>query len=224
MTMTMTLKLGHGEPEALPWRRIALAAFVQRLLQSAGRPEGRLPIVALDGRSSSGKTTLAGRISRAVPGCCVVHTDDIAWFHSRFGWTDLMVGSVLEPLHQGRAVSFRPPAWDERGRSGSIEIATGTSLVVIEGVGASRSGLAHLLDATVWVQADLRDVETRNAERVRSGETHESGVAGWMAEEFPFIEHDRPWKRATYITCGSAVVPHDRATDVIVSDSRQPAR
>jgi hypothetical protein len=39
---------------------------------------------AVDGRSSSGKTTLAARVQAAVAGSAVVHTDDIAWWHSRF--------------------------------------------------------------------------------------------------------------------------------------------
>ena len=219
--MPMTMTLGAGEPEAFPWRSTELVAFIERVLESAGRAAGRPPIVAVDGRSSSGKTTLARRLSRAVSDCYVVHTDDIAWFHSRFGWADLMADNILEPLRQGRAVSWRPPAWDQRARPGSIDIPTGASLVVIEGVGATRAELVNLLDSTVWVQADLRDVETRNAERVRCGETTVSGVKAWMAEEFPFLEHDRPWERAAHITAGSNVVRHDPDLEVVVSGRRQ---
>jgi hypothetical protein len=217
----MTMTLGVGEPEALPWHSTDLVDFIEGVLGSAGRPAGRAPIVAVDGRSSSGKTTLAGRLSRAVAHCHVVHTDDIAWFHSRFGWADLMTGSILEPLRQGRAVSWRPPAWEDRARPGSIEIPSDAALVVIEGVGASRAELVNLLDTTIWVQADLRDVEIRNAERVRSGESTVSGVREWMAEEFPFLERDRPWKRATYVTAGSSVVGHDPNLQVVVSGRRQ---
>jgi hypothetical protein len=74
---------------------------------------GRPVILAIDGRSNSGKTTLAVRIQRAVPGAAVVHTDDIAWEHSRFGWDDLLVDGVLVPVHQGQPVSYRPPGWAE---------------------------------------------------------------------------------------------------------------
>jgi len=209
--------LGRGEQEGSPWLPDAFEDFVGHLMETARRPGPRPAIVAVDGRSSSGKTSLAGRLNRAVPASCVVHTDDIAWFHSRFGWTDLMLRNVLEPLHQGRAVEFRPLAWNGRGRPGSIVVPIDASLVIIEGVGATRAELGHLLDATIWVQADLRDVETRNAERVRSGETHESGVSAWMAEEFPFLEGDRPWERVSYIIAGSNVVPHSHDMEVIVA-------
>ena len=56
-------------------------------------------VLAVDGRSSSGKTTLAARLQDAVTSSAVVHTDDIAWWHSRFGWADLLIEGVLVPFH-----------------------------------------------------------------------------------------------------------------------------
>lgn len=106
----------------------------------------------------------------------MVHTDDIAWAHSRFGWTDLLIGGVLEPLHQSEPVTYRPPAWDVHGRVGSIAVPHTAVLVIIEGVGASRPGLRDLVDATVYIRANRSDIERRNAARVRSGETTASGV------------------------------------------------
>jgi hypothetical protein len=79
-------------------------------------------VLAVDGRSNSGKTTLAGRIRDLVPGAVVIHTDDIAFEHSRFGWADLLMDGILLPVHAGRAVSYRPPKWNEHGRPGSLEI------------------------------------------------------------------------------------------------------
>jgi hypothetical protein len=106
-------------------------------------------VVAIDGRSSSGKTTLARRVADTVPATAVVHTDDIAWFHSRFGWADL-AKRVLEAVHDGAALSFRPPVWDERRRDGAIVVPRGIQLLVLEGVGSSREELAHLLDGRLW--------------------------------------------------------------------------
>ena len=218
----VSMTLGRGEQECSPLLSIAFADFVGHLLESAGRPGSRPAIVTVDGRSSSGKTTLAGRLNRAIADSHVVHTDDIAWFHSRFAWTDLMIGNVLEPLHQGSPVTFRPPAWNDRARPGFLSVPMDATLVIIEGVGAARADLDHLVDATIWVQVDLRDVESRNAHRVRSGETHELGVRAWMAEEFPFLEGDRPWERASYIVAGSDVVPYDADKEVIVSARHFP--
>ena len=71
---------------------------------------------------------------------------------------------VLAPARRGVAVSYRPPKWDERGRSGAIEVPAGASLVVLEGVGAGRRELTGLLDGVVWAQTD-RDEAARRDDR-----------------------------------------------------------
>jgi hypothetical protein len=76
----------------------------------------------------------------------VIHTDDSAWEHSRFGWADLLMDGILVPVHQGQAVSYRPPRWDEHGREGSIEVPAGCPLLIVEGDGAGRREVAHLAD------------------------------------------------------------------------------
>jgi hypothetical protein len=84
-----------------------------------------------------------------VPGAVTVHTDDIAWSLSRFGWADLLATGVLEPLHTGQAANYRPPAWNEHDRQGAIEVPAATALVMIEGVGASRRETADPTDLAV---------------------------------------------------------------------------
>ena len=136
----MSLQLAREEPEAGPWRVESLTAVIDALIRHGpGRVvSGRPVILAVDGRSNAGKTTLAARIAAAVPGSAVVHTDDIAWEHSRFGWSDLLADGILAPVRQGRGVSFRPLRWAEHGREGSIDVPAGCPLLVIEGDGAGR--------------------------------------------------------------------------------------
>ncbi|MDA0142432.1 hypothetical protein OJ962_33415, partial [Solirubrobacter sp. CPCC 204708] len=71
---------GVGEPQAGPWRVEALSAFAALVLDVAGPKDGRPPIVAIDGRSGGGKTSLAHRLAGAVSHAAVVHTDDVAWW------------------------------------------------------------------------------------------------------------------------------------------------
>lgn len=220
----VAMVLGEGEPAAGPWRVERLTQFAQLLVSAVGASLGRPGIVALDGRSSSGKTTLAHRLEQAVAGAVTVHTDDIAWWHSFFGWADLLASGVLEPIRRGQAVAFRPPAWDERGRPGAIELPADASLVIVEGVGASRREVAHLLDAAVWVQSDLSAIERRNAARVAAGEANPSVVARWMQEEFPFVAHQRPWERALVVAAGTPELPHDPSTEVVLAPAPSPLR
>src|SRR5947209_5361773 len=95
----------------------------------------------------------------------VVHSDDVAWAHSRFGWDDLMISGVLRPLRAGRPVHYRRSGWDKNGRTGHLTVAAGLSTVIIEGVGVSRRGLAPLVDVVVWVQSDFAEAKRRGMRR-----------------------------------------------------------
>jgi hypothetical protein len=229
----VSLQLAPEEPEAAPWRVELLSTLINGIVQGrAGEAVvGRPVVVAVDGRSNSGKTTLAARVSRAVPGAVVVHTDDIAWEHSRFGWADLLVDGILVPANEGRSVSYRPPRWVERGREGSIEVPPDCPLLVVEGDGAGRQEVGHLIDAVIWVQSDEREAERRRLSRDRNPSAIDmanfpaNGLPldheGWMAEEIPFNAAQRSWERADIVVCGTPEIPYDPETEVVVGRYRR---
>jgi hypothetical protein len=217
----MVLRLLAGEPAAGPWhaeRLVVVAADLMRLGHDKGA-DRRPVVLAIDGRSSSGKTTLAGRLQDAVAGSAVVHTDDIAWWYSRFGWAELLISGVLIPARDGRAVFFRPPPWVERNRPGAIEVPARCPLLIVEGVGAARWECAHLIDAAIWVQSDERETERRNLARVGQpgGLPTEQDHREWMVEEIPFQAGQRPWERADLIVCGMPQIPVDPATEIVIA-------
>jgi hypothetical protein len=225
----MALQLTREEPEAGPWRAEPLTALVQAVTQRGPGTivSGRPVIVAIDGRSNNGKTALAARIAQAVPGSVVIHTDSIAWAHSRFGWAGLLIDGILVPVHRGEAVTYRPPRWVEHGREGSLDVPAGCPLLIIEGDGAGRREVAHLIDALIWVQADEREAERRGLAREQDPDALDmtnkdpGGVpfdnAGWMAEEIPFNAAQRTWERADVIVCGTPQIPHDPSTEIVVA-------
>jgi hypothetical protein len=231
----MALQLAPEEPEAGPWRAEPLAVLVEAMTQGipGGTVSGRPVIVAIDGRSNNGKTSLAARIGQAVPGSVVIHTDSIAWEHSRFGWADLLIDGILVPVHRGEAVCYRPPRWVERGREGSLDVPAGCPLLIVEGDGAGRREVAHLIDVVIWVQADEREAECRRLARDREPDALDLSNkapcgapfdnAGWMAEEIPFNAAQRTWERAKVIVCGSPQMPYDPDTEVVVAPPPRPA-
>jgi hypothetical protein len=115
--------LDRGEPSVGPWRVMSLVEFAPLVLDAIGPVVDRPRIVGVDGRTASGKTTLARRLAGMVASSAVVHTDDIAWWHSAFAgrrsWCDHGCARYL-------AVDRR-----ERRRRPTRE-------------------LAHLVDAVIW--------------------------------------------------------------------------
>jgi hypothetical protein len=232
----MVLQLAPEEPEAGPWRVELLSTVVSAVIKrgpdrsSSGRPV----VLAVDGRSNNGKTTVAARIREIVPGSVVIHTDDIAWEHSRFGWADLLIDGILVPARRGRAVSYRPPRWDEHGREGSIEVPASCPLLIIEGDGAGRREVAHLIDTLIWVQADEREAARRSAARVANPPAADlaneaaDGASfdeeGWMTEEIPFNAAQRTWERADIIVCGTPEIRHDPSTEIVIAPPSSAAR
>jgi hypothetical protein len=225
----MALQLAPEEPEAGPWR-VELLTTVANWV-SWRRPDdcnsARPAVLAVDGRSNNGKTTVATRIREMVPGAVVIHTDDIAFEHSRFGWADLLVDGILAPVQQGRAVSYRPPKWDENSREGSLDVPVGCPLLIIEGDGAGRREVAPLIDTLIWVQADEREAARRSAARAvnppaadlanKAVDGTPFDEEGWMAEEVPFNAAERAWERADIIVCGTPEIPYDPSTEIVLA-------
>ncbi|MFC0680148.1 uridine kinase [Lysobacter korlensis] len=215
--------LQASEPAAGPWRVEPIDDIARLLRNASGNPTGRPAIVAVDGRGGSGKSTFANLLHAAVAQSAVVHTDDVAWHESFFGWAPLLADGVLAPLRAGEAVEFRPPAWAARRRPGGIAVPAGLELLIVEGVGAAQRELMPLIDAVVWVQSDYREAErrgiARDIEQGVNGDPAESAAFWheWMAEELPFLDRERPWERAVLVAAGTAVLAHGDGEVVVAN-------
>lgn len=169
--------------------------------------------MAVDGRSASGKSTLAEVLHRALPGSAVVHTDDVAWKHSFFDWAELLRDGVLARYRRGDAVRFRPPAWQRENRPGAIEVSGDVTTLIVEGVGASRRELVDLIDVAIWVQSDFAEAERRGIARdIASGVNGDADQSTafwheWMRHEIHFLAEDVPWERADLVALGTTPEP-----------------
>lgn len=217
------LALNPEEPAVTSWRRTLLSQEWDKLCADI-QPESGAPIVvAIDGRSASGKTTLAAKLAAQTPGAVVVSTDDIAWNEPLFGWIELMRGGVLDPFSHGLPVEYTPPAWVRHGRTGAIKIPAGTRRLILEGVGSADSTVSDLLDAVIWIQADSVESERRGIERdVETGENGNREEAQafwdtWQAAERAHLAKDRPWERARLVVAGTPS-PDLQPDEVLVAD------
>jgi len=197
------------------WQVVRLGDLVQLIIDRSG--PGRPAIVAINGHSSSGKTTLARRLGAALPAAAVLHTDDLAWHHGVFAWDELLLDAVLPAVRAGEALDYRPPAWQARSRPDSITLPGGLEFLVVEGVGASQASVRAAYDVVIWVETDEPTRLARDVPRLASGEMSMRDYDSWMAEENAYVTRDRPWEQADLLVNGGDSIPHDLHGEVVLT-------
>ncbi|WP_418907261.1 aminodeoxychorismate synthase component I [Glutamicibacter endophyticus] len=149
-------------------------------------------IIALDGRSGAGKTSLAADLSSFLASylpTSILHLED---FYP--GWDGLheaieRYAQVLPRLAHGQSIHW--PRWDwERSAPGELASYSPTSIVIVEGVGAAAAAVRDQLDLTIWVGAD----ETLRKRRAiaRDGDTYLPYWERWAAQEERYLDSDQP--------------------------------
>jgi len=164
--------------------------------RAASPVAGATVVVAVDGRSGSGKTVLGTAVAAAL-GCPVVHVDEIYP-----GWDGLQAGvvlateHVLQPLARGKRAAY--PRWDwMRSRPGrTVPLEAGTHLV-LEGCGALVAPAAPFAAVRVWVEAPT---EVRRERALsRDGGTYAPHWDRWAAQEDAVYATTRPWESADLV-------------------------
>ena len=148
-------------------------------------------IIAIDGRSGTGKTTLAIELAarlREHHKVSLFHLEDIYP-----GWNGLAAGieryvsTVLSPLRRGEPAEWVSWDWD-RHYDGETRIIRPAEIVLVEGVGAAAEAARPLLDAVIW--AESPDSDRRARALARDGETFEPYWDQWAAQEQEWLSAD----------------------------------
>jgi para-aminobenzoate synthetase len=148
-------------------------------------------IIAIDGRSGAGKTTLAVELAarlRMHHKVSLFHLEDIYP-----GWNGLAAGveryvsTVLAPLSRGEAATWT--SWDwERHYDGDPRVTLPAEIVIVEGVGAAAAEARPLLGAVIWAESPDEVRRTRALER--DGATYEPYWDQWAAQEEEWLAGD----------------------------------
>ncbi len=88
-----------------------------------------------------------------------------------------------------------------------------SSILILEGVSATRLELSQQIDLPIWVETDLQIAEIRGLER--DGPDGRDFWFEWQASERPFLERDKPWDRAKLIVDGAPTLEHDPNTEFV---------
>ncbi|MDO5534500.1 MAG: hypothetical protein Q4F65_07605, partial [Propionibacteriaceae bacterium] len=170
-------------------------AVIARALAAQPRC-GDVVVVALDGPSGAGKTTLADAVAADLD-CPIVRVEDLypGWDGLAEG-VRLLVDLVLEPLAAGEVARYR--AWDwHAGDWGPQRRVDPVPLLVVEGCGASVGRAGEFAAVRVWVDAptDLR----RQRGLARDGETYAPWWEQWAAQERALFTADRTREKADLV-------------------------
>lgn len=148
-------------------------------------------IIAIDGRSGAGKTTLAIELAarlREHHKVSLFHLEDIYP-----GWNGLAAGieryvsTVLAPLSRSEPAQW--VSWDWSNHyDGDARTTLPAEIVLVEGVGAAAAAARPFLDAVVW--ADSPDQDRRSRALARDGESYEPYWEQWAAQEQDWLAGD----------------------------------
>lgn len=151
-----------------------------------------MPIVLIDGRSNSGKSTLAQQVQNIIfkdgeSAPRVIHMDDLYP-----GWDGLQAGAdylqrfILNPLSKNEIAHWQEFNWSKNERDVWREFAGGTPLI-IEGCGSLNQQSAPMADVKIWLEVD----ETTRHQRWLEREGSNQHWAEWAAQELDFYAREK---------------------------------
>jgi uridine kinase len=161
---------------------------LERVIRDVTPPPGvRTRIVAIDGPGAAGKSSLAGSLRQRLM-AQVIHTDDFASWDNPLDWWPDFLARVLKPLASGKPVTYRPRSWDRVPKE--IVAINPHTLVIVEGVGASRKAFRPYLAFSIWIETAAELRLRRGVER--DGEEARELWRQWMSAENEYVASERP--------------------------------
>ncbi|MFM7013417.1 MAG: AAA family ATPase [Actinomycetota bacterium] len=152
----------------------------------------QMPIVLIDGRAGSGKSTFADSLQQSLfregeslPR--LIHMDDLYE-----GWDGLALGSdylnrfILSPLSQGTRANWQIWDWAKSQRTDWREFSGGTPLIV-EGCGSISARSSEEALIRIWLEASEETRRARWLEREGGDEMFDS----WSAQELDFYAREK---------------------------------
>jgi uridine kinase len=167
---------------------------------------GPVRLVAVDGPGGAGKSIFAERLSRALGGRPIVHTDDFSSWEEPLDWWWRLEEQCLAPLAHGEVARFLAYDWGAHRRS-TPRVVPPAEVVVLEGVSSARSAVADRLSLVVFVDAPA-DVRLARG-LARDGDSAREQWLEWMREEDEYFAADPTRERAGVVVDGAPTLDHD---------------
>ncbi|MCF8603686.1 hypothetical protein L5I01_09995 [Gordonia sp. HY442] len=144
-------------------------------------------LIAIDGRSGSGKSTFAAELVRALADrrrrSVLISTDEFATWDDPASWWPELERDVIGAFEKRHDYVFRPRVWTD----GVPEVGPSVwirwqPLLIVEGVTAARRTVADRLTAAYWIDGpEPRERLERTVSR--DGEASRGQLAAWQQFE-----------------------------------------
>jgi uridine kinase len=189
-----------------------------RLVEEIRAAAGPARLVGIDGCGGAGKTTFAQRLAQHGGGWPVIHTDDFASHDEPMEWWPRLLAQVIEPLSRGEPATFRRYDWIRRVAGDDVTVRP-ADVVIIEGVGATRSAWRDRLGISIWVDTDS-DLRLR-----RGLERDGLELAGfwreWREAEDAYVAAEDPMSNVDLVVAGDPTEAHNPAEEFVVLSERR---
>lgn len=165
-------------------------------------------MLAIDGRSGAGKTSLADAASAAT-GAPLIHMDDLyAGWSGLAAAPGLLAERVLAPLAAGASGAYRRWDWlaGAWGETVAVPPPAG-GVLIVEGCGASVGPAGRYACVRVWL--DAPEAVRRDAALSRDGDAFAPHWDHWARQEDALFAADRTRERADIVASVLDLAAHE---------------
>lgn len=161
------------------------------------------PIILIDGRSGSGKTTFAKTLQNLLFQGGESAPRIISMDSLYDGWQGLDAGAdyllrfVLNAVALGKTASWQEYDWAAAARSGTWREFEGGTPLIVEGCGALSVASAQVADLAIWLECD--SAVRRQRWNDREPVEHEPYWAVWAAQEEAFYAREKSPELAEFV-------------------------
>jgi len=170
-------------------------------------------LVAIDGHSAAGKSTLAAAITESIPSVLVIHTDDFyrpmtiterealdgkGGYESYYDWQRLKQ-QVLEPLSRGKATRYQKYDWQTNRLNEEWHEVESEGIIVVEGCYSMRPELRDCFDVMLFVESSAKERWQRQLAR---DDSPEEWFNRWDAAERYYMKTYSPKESADIVVAG----------------------